>query len=509
MFIRSVQTKTGNTQVQVVQKVGRVNRVIQHIGTARSPLELSQLRDRAQALIDQRRIASGTISLFDSRHDPSTLNSLLSHVSFPHVWDTVTYRFLLHCYHTLGFSGIADTCFADLVAARIIEPGSKRKTRDVLEVRLGKHYSLTSIYRCLKTAIQQKYQTKIEQKVYEFVTRHTGASIGVLFFDVTTLYYEAFDEDDFRKCGFSKEHKHNQPQVVVALTVTSSGIPLDMHTFPGNTFEGHTMLPCITAVLKKYVLPQKELIIVADAGMLSDDNIKALEQKQIKYIVGARLGNLSQALFTQVIQTEKKDGVCSRIHLATRRVLLVGYSQKRAAKDKHDREKRTKKAQSALTKPSSLSRKYKFVRAKKSGTYELNQDMITKAEQLEGLKGYVTNAITLSDTDIVEKYHHLWEVEKSFRMSKSDLQARPIFHTTKDSIEAHLLIVFTALVVARYIEMTTNHSIAAVLKILNPVKEIVVEDRVSKQRTSTYSTLTLAAHHILRSVKMSDVPWVT
>jgi hypothetical protein len=506
MFIRSVQTKTGSTQIQVVQKVGRVNRVIKHFGTARSPLEVSQLREQAQTYMDEKRIASGTISLFDSRYDSSALDSLLSRVRFPHVWDTVTHGFLSHCYDTIGFSCVVDTCFADLVVARIIEPTSKRRTRDMLEMRLGKYYSLTSIYRCMKTAIQKNYQSQIEQAVYAFVTRQTGAAIGVLFFDVTTLYYEAFDEDDLRRCGFSKEHKHNQPQLVVALTVTTSGIPLDLHVFPGNTFEGHTMLPCIEEILEKYTLPQKDLVIVADAAMLSDDNIQALDKRNLKYIVGARLGNLSKGVFDQVVQTPKTEGACKRIILTNGRILLVGYSAKRAAKDKHDREKQMRKATQALEKPDSLSRKYKFVQTKDSGTYELNDRLITKAEQLEGLKGYVTNAGHLSDTDIIGKYMNLWQVEKSFRMSKSDLQARPIFHTTKESIEAHLLIVFTALVVSRYVEMTTNKSIKHIVTTLNQVKEIIVEDRTSKQRTSTYSNITPEIKSLFDAICM---PWVT
>ncbi len=506
MFIRTLHTKAGTTQIQVVEKVGRINKIIKHIGTARAPLEVSQLKDRAQVFIDEKRITSGVVSLFDSRYEPSELQTIVSRLAFPHVWDTVTYRFLFHCYHAIGFSVIVDSCFTDLVIARIIEPASKRKTRNILEIRFGKHYSLTGIYRCMKTAIQHQYQKQIEQIVYEFVKRQTGADIGVLFFDVTTLYYEAFDEDDFRRYGFSKDHKTNQPQVVVALTVTSSGIPLDLHMFSGNTFEGHTMLPCIEAVLEKYTLPARDMVVVADSAMLSDDNIAVLEKKHLKYIVGARLGNLSQKIFTRVIKTPKTDGACTRIDLTDGRILLVGYSTKRAVKDRRDREKQIQKATAALTKPSSLSRKYKFVYAKESGIYELNKTLVTKAEQLEGLKGYVTNAVKLSDTNIIEKYTNLWQVEKSFRMSKSDLKARPIFHTIKQSIEAHLLIIFTALVVSCYVEMMTGKSIGSVLNTLNQVKEIIVEDRISKQRTSTYSNSTTEAHTLFTAINM---PWVT
>ena len=186
------------------------------------------------------------------------------------------------------------------------------------------------------------------------------------------------------------------------------------------------------------------------------------------------------------------------------RTLIISYSATRAAKDKSDREKQIRKAREVLKRPTHATRRYKFI-AVSGAAYTLNERLIKKMERLEGLKGYVTNARDLSDEAVMEQYASLWQVERSFRMSKSDLQARPIFHTLKESIEAHLLIVFTALAVSRYIEIKTRLSIKRVLMILTQIKEIVVEDPSTGHNASKFTNLTEEAQRLLRK---TDV-WVT
>jgi hypothetical protein len=326
MFIRKVRNKSGNTEIQVMQKVGRKNKIVKHIGTGRTPLELSHLAASAQEFIDNARISSGVLSLFDTRFEQSELDKLLTRLTFTQALDTLTYQFLSSFYHTVGFDSLQNQRFEDLVLARIADPASKRRTRDILEFRFGKRYTLTTIYRTLRSCYSQNYQEKVEGIVKKFVKESLKMRINVLFFDVTTLHYEAFDEDDTRKNGFSKVLKHNQPQIVVALTVTTEGIPLAMRLFEGNTFEGHTMLPSITSVMERFALSAKRIVIVADAAMISRENLKNLEEKQIKYIVGARLGTLTDSLFEKVIKkTPKKDGASRRFTLSNNRILIVKY----------------------------------------------------------------------------------------------------------------------------------------------------------------------------------------
>src|SRR3989344_7818378 len=143
----------------------------------------------------------------------------------------------------------------------------------------------------MQTTVVKGYQGKIEDILWDFL-QNRGEIVSVLFFDVTTLYFEAFDEDDFKKCGFSKDHKSNQPQVTVTLTVTPSGFPLHLRSFSGNKFEGHTIIPCLLDIRQKHRLD--DLIVVADSAMVSAANMEELAKQNLHFIVGARLGNLSK-----------------------------------------------------------------------------------------------------------------------------------------------------------------------------------------------------------------------
>lgn len=507
MFVRKNKiAKTKNIAIQVVEKVGRKNKLIKHIGTAKTPLEVNQLTDKAREFIDSVRIDSGIISFFDSRYTESQLQRLLQGLLFLTAYETVTYQFLEYFYQKIGFNFLEDNCFKDLVIARIVEPCSKRRTKELLEVKFGKHYSLTKIYRTLFSTIQNQYKSSIEQIAYQFILKHISCDISVLFFDVSTLYYEAFDEDDFRKCGFSKDHKHNQPQIVIGLTVTRYGMPLSLEVFEGSTFEGHTMFPSIKKLCQNY--QSKEFIVVADSGMMSQNNLEKLEEEKLKYIVGARLANIGKTIFEKITsKIKREDGYTIRIKLAEEKALIVSYSSKRATKDKHDREKQIKKARQMMKTPSTISRRYKYLKTnKEKSKYQLNQKLIEKSEKLEGLKGYVTNALNLSNKEIVIKYSELWQVENAFRISKSDLKARPIFHTKKESIEAHILIVFTALVISRYIEIVSRVRINRVVQILSQIKEVVVQDPTTNETAKKLTNLTNEAKSLL---SLTDLAWVT
>lgn len=507
MFIRKLKSRNGNIQIQVVKKINRNNHLIKHLGTARNELEIGQLTTQAQNYIDEQRIKSGKVSFFDSRYTQSELEQLLSHISIVRTLDTVIYTFFSFFYHELGFSSLSNTCFQDLVIARIIHPVSKAKTRDWIEERLLHLYSLSKMYRCMETAYQLKYQEQLENLVWDFAVKTFAPAISVLFFDVTTLYYEAFDEDDVRKCGFSKDKKDNQPQLIIALTVTTQGFPIQVRVFPGNKFEGHTMVPCIQDLTTKHNLDK--LIIVADSAMVSSTNMEQLEAEGLQYIVGARLGNISASLFERVVsQTPRVDGASARFSLGNGRIMVVGYTTKRANKDRADRNKQMRRAWYALQHPASIARRYKYL--KKSGKtkqWEINQTNVEKAEKLEGLKGYVTNANNLSNEAIIAKYASLWQVEKSFRISKSDLKARPIFHTVREKIEAHVTIVFAALAISRYAEIATGQSIQRLVEHLDQVKEVILQDQVSGAVISKYTqTQNQETQKLLKLAKLS---WVT
>lgn len=504
MFIRKLKNASGNTVFQVVKKVGRQNRVVKHLGTARNSLEENQLASFGQQYLDRDRLKEGRLSLFDNRYPQTDWEKFFERFTFTQALDSITYNFFKYFYRVLGLTNLKDDLFCDLVVARILWPVSKAKTRDFLEDNLGKVYSLTTLYRKMQLAIKENYQENIEKLLWSYLAKQ-GETVSVLFFDVTTLYFETSDEDDFRRRGFSKDSKANQPQVTVTLTVTSTGFPLHLRSFTGNKFEGHTIIPCLLEIRKNHNLD--DLVVVADSAMLSETNLEALEKNNLKFIVGARLSNLPSVLFKKVVAiVGKTDGATARFTLGDNRILVVSYSQKRAAKDRSDREKQLRRANFALTVPSAVGKHFKFLKKITARSFSLNEDLIEKSKQLEGLKGYITNQSNLTDEEIIGKYAQLWQVEKSFRMSKSDLRARPIFHTVKEKIEAHLLIVFTALAVIRLAEAKAQITCARILETLNPIKEIIIKDQLTGEEISKFVQPQKEAKPLL---KLARINWVT
>jgi transposase len=274
---------------------------------------------------------------------------------------------------------------------------------------------------------------------------------------VTTLYFETFEEDSLRKNGFSKDNKSQQPQILIALMVSKEGFPVAYEVFPGNTFEGHTIIPVIKDFINRNGV--KDFTVVADAAMISAENVQQLAQNKINYIVGARLGNISTELFDTIDKTIIREDGCS-IRIKTNNDYLVcSYSSVRYRKDRYEMEKQIEKAKQVIEKPSK-SRKQKFTQAKDQKIV-LNEALIDKTRKLLGIKGYYTNleASVADNKTIIERYHELYKIEQAFRISKSDLQTRPVYHFKEDPIKLHVLVCFMALIVSKHIELKTGVSI--------------------------------------------------
>jgi len=276
-----------------------------------------------------------------------------------------------------------------------------------------------------------------------------------VFYDMTTLYFEASDEDDLRKTGFSKDGKHQNPQIYIGLLVGLGGYAIGYDIFEGNTYEGHTLIPFIEKISKKFNLNMP--VVVADAGLLSNDNIKALENKGYEYILGARLKNESDNIKEQILKTQYVDGTTISFMRKENTRLIVHYSTSRATKDEYNRrrglnrlEKQIKAGK--LTK-SNINNKGNNKYLKLSGeiSIEIDYDKYNKDNQWDGLKGYITNT-KLKDKQVLDNYKNLWHIEKAFRMSKTDLRIRPIYHRLRHRIEAHICISFTAYCIYKELE---------------------------------------------------------
>ena len=447
-FIRKVKTASGATAVQIAYKSsGRIVK-IEHLGSAHTKEEVEILISLAKE-----RLYKGQQSLFT---DPKSS----FRVGLKQSFSGLLFNALKEQYQQLGFSKLTDEDFACLCVARIVEPTSKLDSIRVLsDLGIG-DLNKDRLYRCLGRVISQDYRATISQVCFNYAK---SQGLNLVLYDVTTLYFEVQQEDDYRQSGLSKERRL-EPQIVIGLLVNQDGFPLGLQSFEGKTAETKTIIPVIEEFRSQHHLDS--LTVVADAGMLSLKNLEALSQAGYNYVVGSRLSKIPYDIAEYQKNQPLSDNQIVEASQNNHRIIYQ-YKAKRAALDIRNIEKQVIKAQRIASGQSSM-KKNRFLTLQTGGK-RLNQKLIDKAYALAGIKGYVTNLDT-PPLKVISAYHQLFEVEASFRMAKSDLKARPIFHHKREAIEAHLTVVFASLAVSRRIEWLTGISIKRFIRNLRPIR---------------------------------------
>lgn len=472
--IRTTKTKSGKIAVQVINYAKRKVNILKHLGSATNEEETKMLKKKAEDWISQETNKKG---LFGTGED-----SYFSNYQYLGFTYSYAYEFLEKIYRKFNFQNHTSDLFKDLVIVRILEPKSKRDSLEFLQTFLGITHSENILYKMI-TKYNEETKDNLEKEIVKIAKNDFNFDFSFVLYDVTTLYFESFKSDDFKRPGFSKDHKHNQPQIVIGLMVTKNGFPLSYEVFKGNTFEGSTFLPCILNFKKKHNVEQ--ITVVADSAMISKQNLDKLVESGLNYIIASRLANLKESLIN-LIDTEIKrtDGDTARIDN-----LVVDYSSKRYRKDKAEMDKQIEKAKLSLDAKTEKISNIKYLKNDKVERY-LNQKLIDKNTKLLGLKGYVTN-LKNENREIVDYYHNLVKIEHAFRIAKSDLEARPIYHHKEESIKNHMLICFMALSISVYLELKNKrliHSIVEELKsvtdakILNVLTGEVLFDRVKSSK---------------------------
>lgn len=499
--VRTTKTGSGSTAVQVVTRYRNRTQIVKHIGSAKDQGDISSLLKLAHQYI---RSTNTTIPLFEEFFQERKTHLVdVENLVFNRTYHFFSYEFLSYFYKLAGFQKLSDQIIKDLVIMRILEPCSKRTALELLKEYFAVTHGHTTMYQTIKKIGEQK--PEIEKMAVAYAKNNLSFDFSLVFYDVTTLYFESFKEDadttsekgavikkGLRKNGFSKDNKSNQPQIVIGLIVTREGFPVSCDVFEGNTFEGKTFIPTIVKFKDTHAV--KTLTVVADAAMISYENVQELFKADLSYIVGARMGNLKpnqvKEISTDLIgnaedlkeadleELTKRDGHSTRIE-TERGLLVCDFSRVRYRKDKREMEKQIAKAQKLLDENKALTRT-KFIKTDKT-TQALNTDLVEKTTLLLGIKGYYTNLIDETNEIIINHYHSLWHVEKAFRIAKSDLEARPIFHHKRESIEAHILIVFISLCVTKAIELLTKQSIQKVKRDIWRILDIEFTDSLSGQ----------------------------
>ena len=468
--IRKVKTKSGSIAIQVVQYLGHRSKVLKHLGSGKNDTEVSILRQKAKEWIDEQ--ASQTY-LFPEQKQRTLIVDRGECIGVTHHF---ALQFFMCCINECGLSHLP-RLLLDLAIMRLIEPASKLRSIALLSHYFGINYS-QRIYRNIPKLIIHK--SDVEHCAYNIALKKFREPFYFVLYDVTTLYFESFKSDELKIPGFSKDNKSQQPQIVIGLMVTQTGFPLSYQVFAGNTFEGKTMLPIVESFLAthKDTMP----IVVADAAMLDEERLTELQQKKISYIVGARLANANLTLIKQIHDAlQGKHGAIARFS-SRHGHLVCEFSLKRYKKELSDLNKLIQKAEELVVKQSSGSRA-KFIKKTFNETIELNTALIEKRKLILGIKGYCTDLSEqeLSNEQVISRYHQLWHIEQSFRMSKNDLQSRPIYHQKENAIRSHILICFVALIIEKYLELTTSLSHRDIRFLVWNITESRIQDKLTKE----------------------------
>jgi hypothetical protein len=490
--VRVTSTKVGSRSVQIVRYADGKRYIVKHIGSGHTDQELNALKEIAITHIEELSRQSRLFADIKSLEDVVTL----SQCEYHGFYYSFLYEILYSILSRLGYTQVADDMLTDLTIMRILEPASKLRSIELMESYFGIRHRRQRYYESARQWLELK--EAIEKETLNFASQEYNFDFSILFYDVTTLYFETFESDELRKTGFSKDNKSQQPQILIALMVTRDGFPIAYEVFAGNTFEGHTMMPVIELFIKKHKV--KHFTVVADAAMISTANIDALRQEHIHYIVGARLGNLSATVFKEMDSgLKREDGRVIRLK-TDNGYLICSFSKQRYKKDKYEMDRQIEKAKSLLGQPSKAS-KIKFLKPEQTKN-RLNEELIEKATKLLGIKGYYTDIeeSVLSSTSIIERYHDLYKIEQAFRVSKNDLKTRPIFHFKEEPIKLHLLICFMALAVSKHIELKGQTSIRAFLTDCKKITDARLFNKVTNQELRMRAPIPQNIQEIVNSI---------
>jgi len=477
LHIREKKNKSGSISIQIVDRKNRGYKVVETIGCAKTDKEkrlyLSVASSRLKEL--NKKLYP---TLFDSNSEDELEFINLANKELIPIGDELIYGKIFEkigC-HTIDLDSKKLKLFKALVISRLLYPGSKLYLIDYLEYFKQESIDKNQIYRFLDTLYQEDIKNRIEKCIFKHTKKIMDNTITITFYDVTTLYFESESEDDLRRIGFSKEGKLARPQIQLGLFTTLEGYPLSYEVYDGKKYEGHTLLEALINFQKRFQLKNKP-IVVADRGMLNDANIAFLENNGYKYILGAKIKMLPNTIKEKIENlTFIDDSVTHQINinktikyttddkkhsLDISQRLILSFSSSRAKKDKHLRDKALEKLKAKIEYSRNLTKndlklshyaKYLDLENDCKVEFKLNNQKVIQDSKLDGIKGFLTNDTKLPHNEIISHYQNLWHIEKAFRISKTDLQIRPIYHRLESRIKAHILISFVAYAVYKEFE---------------------------------------------------------
>lgn len=370
-----------------------------------------------------------------------------------------------HMYELLGYNGLLSSkndqrILKDLVLSRLAEPSSKHKACSILNKKFGKSHEISSIYRVMDRL--HPSINALKTLTFENTKRLIPGTVDIVFFDVTTLYFESTTTDDLREFGYSKDHRFNTTQVVLALATNRDGLPIGYELFSGNTAETKTLIASIESW--KRVFNIGSVCFVADRAMMSEDNVVLLEAHGYNYVIAAKLRSFDKKLKEDILDANHYVAYSIGQELAwigefswKKKRLIVSYKSSRARNDEYKRNKSLEKIQKRLGEDgnakklinNSAALKYSKIDAAKA---MLDSNKIATDCEWDGLHGLITNLSELGAREVLARYSRLWVIEESFRINKHNLEMRPIYHFKKERIESHIAICYMSFTLLKHLE---------------------------------------------------------
>jgi len=451
MFIRQKKNKSGSFSIQIVKKEGRRNKVLKTIGVAKTTQEVELLKRIANFELDK---LIQQPSLFIEQED-LTIDAFVSSLYNENIQLVGPDLVFGSLFDTIGYmNSLKDTSYLKaLVISRLVMPGSKLRTVEYLHRHAKINVGVHAIYKYMNKLTEAVINT-IQSITFNYTKKILNNQIGLVFYDMTTLYFETDKEDQLRKIGYSKDGKHQHPQIMIGLLVSTNGYPIAYQVFEGNTAETKTLVPAIEQICERYGIEKP--IIVADAALLSKKNIDKLEEEGFQYILGGRVKSEKEEIRNLILKANISEKEPHDFETDKGR-LVVSFSTKRQRKDEFNRKRgltklKKKVATGKLTKESINNRGYnKYLKLHGDTKVEIDYEKYKADSKWDGLKGYNTNT-DIAAVEVIAAYSNLWTVEKAFRISKSDLRTRPIYHSKDGRIKAHICICFMAYTLYKELE---------------------------------------------------------
>ena len=520
--VRKKKNQSGSISVQIVDRTNRGYKVVETLGCSDDETEIDKLHQKAILRINDLSQNLFSKSL-DETSETLLLKKLLSKLTtqdfipigdeliFGKIFNNIGCNNLFNNVKSIRKQEDKNFLFKSLVISRLLYPGSKLELINYLSYFKNIDITSDKIYRFLDSLYQDEIKSRIETCVFEHTKKVMNGEIIVTFYDVTTLYFESESEDDLRRVGFSKEGKIARPQIQLGLFTTLEGYPLSFEVYEGNKYEGHTLIDVLKKFQDRFQLDKKP-IVVADRGMLNNDNIAYLENNNYKYILAYKIKNISNDLkeeiknltfiddnvthnieFKKVIPFADENDKKQTIHVNQR--LVLSYSTQRAKKDKYNRNKAIQRLENKIKSSKTITKKdlklsyyAKYIDLDDNNskiTFNINNQKIIEDEKLDGIKGFVTNDFILTANEIIEHYNNQYEVERAFRIYKTDLKIRPIYHRLETRIKAHILISFVSYAIYKEFDrklkindVKFNFSQKLLRKIIEHLIAIKIDDEI-------------------------------